>query len=424
MERPIDCTANGKDIVKSLTHLQEPHRDLPARGLRLRMTPWRGAGIAGGVHSLPPAADLPQDGAPPPRPDMVSRLLPYVLLAALMLALPLALKAGAEFFLPVTAAVVVAIALVPALEWLERRRLPSSLAAAICVLLSLAVVNGALALIILPASVWFIELPQRLPVIRANLTPLIDFYASLQAFIERALQAFASSTAAQAQAVAIETPSSMLDYLSTSAPAAAIQTFFAVLLMFFLLSGWTSIRRSTINSRSDFNTAMQTARVIQNVVNATAAYLSTIVVINLLLGAAVAAILWLLGMPSPLMWGGIVALCNFVPYIGPLLAALLLAMGGLMTYDNVAIALLPAAVLVALHTLEANVITPLVLGRRLTINPTLILLSLSFWGWVWGAPGAFLAVPLLIIVQTVISSLRPADDGPAAAPVLEPVPER
>lgn len=349
------------------------------------------------------------------------RVLAYLGAVALFLGTPFALKAGAEFFLPLVAALVIAIALVPALEWLERRGMPSALAALVCVLTFLVLINGALALIILPASGWFIQLPQSLPRIRDNLAPLIDFYASLQRFVDEALQSFATNTAAQAQAVAVETPGSLMDYLTSSAPAAAIQTFFAVLLIFFFLSGWTKLRRQTIRSRGSFDSALHTARIIQNVVDATSAYLTTIVFINAGMGLAVALLLWALGMPSPFMWGGIVSLCNFVPYVGPIIAAALLAMGGLMTFDSVPLALMPAFIQIGLHTVEANIITPMVLGRRLTINPLLILLSLSYWGWVWGAPGAFLAVPLLIIIQTILASAREVfvNGGPAAPDASE-----
>src|SRR3546814_1896550 len=88
-------------------------------------------------------------------------------------------------------------------------------------------------------------------------------------------------------------------------------------------------------------------------------------------------------MPSPFMWGGIVSICNFVPYLGPIVAAVLLGLGGLMTFDAVGLALLPALIFIGVHLVEANLITPLLLGTRLTINPLLILVSLRFWGWVW-----------------------------------------
>lgn len=327
---------------------------------------------------------------------------------ALLLGLPFALRAGAEFFLPVTAAMVIAIALVPLLEWLERRRVPSGIAAFLCLFVFLFIANAALASIVVPATEWFQALPQRIPQIQANLAPLIDFYANLQRFVDNTVQMLASGPVAAAQASAVQAPSSIMDYVS-SAPHAAIQVFFAILVVYFFLAGWTHLRERTITSRGSFGGALATARVIQNVVDSTSAYLGTITFINVTLGLLVAVALWSIDMPSPLMWGGIVALLNYVPYIGPILAAILLGLGGLMTFSDVWLALTPAAIQIALHIVEANAVTPAILGKRLTINPLLILLSLSFWGWVWGTPGALLAVPLLIIIQTVVAAAGKPD---------------
>lgn len=340
------------------------------------------------------------------------RLLASIALTSglgLMLALPFALRAGAEFFLPLTAALVVAIALVPLLEWLERHRLPSALAAFAAVIAFLVVANTALVLIVVPATDWFRILPQRLPQIQANLAPLIDLYSQLQRFVDETVRMLATGPVAGAQATAVEAPRSLLQFAATSAPSAIIQMVFALLIIYFFLAGWTRLRRRTINSRGSFDGAMAVARVIQNVVDATSAYVMTIATINLCLGLAVAIALWLIGMPSPWMWGGIVALLNFIPYFGPMMAAVLLALGGLMVFDDIWTALLPALLQVGFHLVESNVITPTILGRRLTMNPLLILVSLTFWGWVWGTPGALLGVPLLIIVQTVVAAAGTPD---------------
>ncbi|PJG49107.1 AI-2E family transporter [Sphingobium sp. LB126] len=327
----------------------------------------------------------------------------------LMLALPFALQEGAEFFLPLTAALVVAIALVPFLEWMERRGVPSPLAALTAVIAFLLVANTALVLIVVPAADWFRLLPERLPKIQNNLAPLIDFYSQLLRFVDETVQMLATGPVAAAQTAAVDAPRSLLQFAATSAPSAIIQMVFALLIIYFFLAGWTKLRRRTINSRESFDGAMAVARVIQNVVDATSAYVLTIATINLCLGLAVAFALWLIGMPSPLMWGGIVALLNFVPYFGPMLVAVLLALGGLMVFDDVWKALLPAALQIGFHLVEANFVTPTILGRRLTMNPLLILVSLTFWGWVWGTPGALLGVPLLIIIQTVVSAAGTPD---------------
>jgi predicted PurR-regulated permease PerM len=326
----------------------------------------------------------------------------------LIIALPFALRAGAEFFMPVTAALVIAVALVPMLEWFERRGVPARLSAALCVVIFLALTIFALGAIVIPATDWVAQVPQKIPQVRSTLEPVFDMYNNLERFIDRIVSQVASSQDST-RAVRIETPNSMLGLLTTSAPHLLIQLFFALLVIFFFLAGWTAMRKRTIVSRGSFEGALTTARVIQQVVDATSTYLGTITVINVSLGALTALVLWWLGMDSPVMWGGIVAVLNYIPYLGPIAAALLLFMGGLMTYPDVWAALLPPAAFVIFHVVEANLVTPLVVGHRLTISPLAILISLSFWAWVWGTTGALLAVPLLIIMKTVFSAAGTPD---------------
>ena len=334
------------------------------------------------------------------------RLLASLTLIAgigLLLALPFALRAGAEFFLPVTAALVIAIALVPMLEWFERRGVPPKLASGLCVLVFLAISIFAMAAIIIPAIDWVALIPSRIDRVTEALAPILDLYTNLEKFIDKTV-ARISIEASSVRTVRVETPNSMLNIITASAPHAAVQLFFALLVIYFFLAGWTGMRKRTIVSRGSFEGALTTARVIQQVVGATSTYIGTITVINVTLGALTALILWALGMDSPLMWGGIVAVLNYIPYLGPIAAALLLAFGGLMTFADPWAALLPPAIFISLHLIEANVITPMVVGKRLTINPLAILIALSFWAWVWGTTGALLAVPLLIIVKTVFAA--------------------
>ena len=339
------------------------------------------------------------------------RLLASLTLIAgvgLVVALPFVLRSGAEFFMPVTAALVVAIALVPLLEWFERRGVPSRLAAAMCVVVFLAIAIFAIASIVIPATDWVAQVPHRIPKVRAALEPVFDLYKNLDRFIDRIVSQIAV-TQERTRAVRIEEPNSMLGLLTSSAPHLLIQLFFSLLVIFFFLAGWTSMRKRTIVSRGSFEGALTTARVIQQVVDATSTYLGTITLINVGLGALTAAILWKLGMPSPVMWGGIVAVLNYIPYLGPIASALFLFLGGLMIYPDIWGALLPPAAFVSLHLIEANFFTPMIVGKRLTISPLAILVSLSFWSWVWGTTGALLAVPLLIIIKTIFSAAGTPD---------------
>ena len=326
----------------------------------------------------------------------------------LIVALPFALRAGAEFFLPVTAALVVAIALVPMLEWFERRGVPAKLSAAMCVVIFLMIMAFAIGSILIPAMDWIVRVPERIGRVQEALAPVLDLYKSADKYIDRIFSQIAVSSE-NVREVRVETPNSMLGIITASAPHAMIQLFFALLVVYFFLAGWTGMRRKTIKSRGSFEGAMTTARVIQQVVDATSTYIGTITVINVCLGALTALILWGLGMDSPVMWGGIVAVANYIPYLGPIVSALLLFVGGLMTFPDVWAAMLPPAIFIGLHTIEANAITPMIVGRRIEVNPLLILVSLSFWAWVWGTTGALLAVPLLIIIKTVFAAAGTPD---------------
>ncbi len=370
-------------------------------------------------------------GTVPYHRDRLLASLTLVMGLLFVLALPFALKAGAEFFLPTTAALVVAVALVPLLEWLERRRVPSGAAAFLCLVFFVGIANLAIAAIVVPATNWVALLPQRIGQIKTTVRPLIEVYASLNKSIDEMANSVALTKAAHSRIVTLETPNSLLSLLTSSAPFAIIQFVFAMLVIFFFLAGWSNMRRHTIMRRSSFSSAMTLARVIQEVVDATSSYIATITIINVCLGCVVTAAAWALGLPTPAMWGGLVTLLNYVPYVGPIGAACLLLLGGLMTFVQPWAAAAPAAIFVMLHLVEANVVTPTIVGRKLTINPLLILVALSFWGWVWGAAGAVLAVPLLIISRTVLDAAgrpdiagflfesgtlaaRPADDeGPA-----------
>lgn len=325
-----------------------------------------------------------------------------------VVALPFALRAGAEFFMPVTAALVVAIALVPALEWFERRGIPSKASAGLCVLIFVAFAIFAIGSIVVPARDWVADIPSKVPKVRATLEPVIQLYNHLDKFINKTASQIAI-TSEKTAAVRVETPNSMSSLLLTSAPHLLIQLFFALLVIFFFLAGWTAMRKKTIVSRGSFEGALTTARVIQQVVDATSTYLGTITLINLGLGTLTALVLWWIGMPSPVMWGGIVAVANYVPYLGPIVCALLLFLGALMTFPDVWAALLPPAAFIGFHLVEANFFTPMVVGHRLTISPLSILISLSFWAWVWGTTGALLAVPLLIIMKTIFSAAGTPD---------------
>jgi len=161
---------------------------------------------------------------------------------------------------------------------------------------------------------------------------------------------------------------------------------------------------------SDKKRAVEVSHEIQqNISN----YLFSVSLINIGLGIVVSGGLYFMGVPNAAMWGMLVAVLNFVPYFGPVAGVILLATVGLLTFDTLWQGLLPPAWYLVLHLLEANLITPVLLGRRFTLNPVVIFISLIFWIWLWGVPGALLSVPILVSIKAV------CDRVPAMSPVSE-----
>jgi predicted PurR-regulated permease PerM len=124
-------------------------------------------------------------------------------------------------------------------------------------------------------------------------------------------------------------------------------------------------------------------------------YLVTVTLVNLGLGLSVAAVMYLLKMPNPVLWGALAALAEFVPYLGATALIALLTLAGLVTFEQVGHALLIPTSYLAVNILQSQFVAPLILGRRLTLNPVAIFVGLVFWWWIWGVPGAFIAVPLI-----------------------------
>ena len=185
-----------------------------------------------------------------------------------------------------------------------------------------------------------------------------------------------------------------------------------VLVYLLLASGDLFLQKlvRVMPTLSDKKRAVEISHEIQqNISN----YLFSVSLINIGLGIVVSGGLYFMGVPNAAMWGMLVAVLNFVPYFGPVAGVILLAAVGLLTFDTLWQGLLPPAWYLLLHLLEANLITPVLLGRRFTLNPVVIFVSLIFWTWLWGVPGALLSVPILVSIKVV------CDRVPAMSPVSE-----
>lgn len=328
-----------------------------------------------------------------------------------------------EFVLPIVTAGVFSLLLSPSVRWLSRRRVPETAAAGGVILLFTALIAVLGYWLIEPAVVWMQEAPAKFALIEEKLKFLrapMDEVAKATEHVERMTRA--SGDSAGATPVVEVKDNGMRDMVINQTPTAMFNALLTVILLFFMLANRDLFLRDIVRMLprlSDKRRAVEISREIECKISA---YLSTVTVINIALGLAVGVAMALVGMPNPVVWGALAGLLNYIPYIGPTVTAIVIGMVSLLTFDTVGEALIAPAIYLVLNTCEAYILTPFLLGKRLSLNPVVLFISLLFWFWIWGVAGGLLAVPLLAITKIICDGIVPlqfvgqflgAEEGPS-----------
>lgn len=311
--------------------------------------------------------------------------------AALYLARPV--------FIPITAAFVLSVILAPATEWLRRRSFPAGFRALLVIAIAFSLFVGGLYLAVQPGAAWIERFPGVMEQAREKLTGVQDAVSKVQDVSEQVSE-LTDLGAVDTEVVTVQGPK-LGDALVASARTIIVQIIFIAVLTYFFLAARTDLRRKLALMRSDFAGMRQTTRMVRSIEEKVGSYMFTMFIINLGLGCATALGMWLIGMPSPLVWGGLAAALNFIPYLGPVLLTILLTITGIVNYDTLIGIMTPAAIYVVLNFIESNFITPTLVGVKMTISPLAIILNVSFWTWMWGPAGAIISIPLLVIFKTI-----------------------
>ena len=272
--------------------------------------------------------------------------------------------------------------------------MPNTLASVLALVIFVAIVVLAFSAILQPAFSLFDRLPELIEQIGSRYREMQEEFAWLANANERLADLVGGSGATE---VTLAGPS-VFQQVAISAPVLLLEVMLTFLMAFFMVEARGRLRRNILFGRTSFGTSVKAARVLREVQDRVAAYILTVAWINLGVGIVVALGAWAMGLPAPIMWGGLATLLNFIPYVGPLAMTGLLVLFGLGTADSVFLGMIPAVAYITLHVFEANAITPAILGRRFTMNPVMILLAFSYFTWIWGAIGALLSVPLLLML--------------------------
>ncbi|WP_408589331.1 AI-2E family transporter [Novosphingobium sp.] len=356
-------------------------------------------------------ASLPDPSAPPVTADPAAlaaednrtrtqSAIVLLLMLGLFLALPFVLSIGAVVFLPPVTALIFSIVLSPLADRLVRIGVPNMLASALSLLLMLAIVVVVLAVILAPAFDMVDQVPamarevaRRFAEVRNQMDWLTDFNRQLGRLVGH-----------PTREVSLASPS-VIEQLAFATPSVVLETLLTILMTFFMIEARVRMRRRLLVQHASSTASVRIARVLRDVQDRVASYILTVAQINLAVGAIVAGGAYGWGMAAPVMWGGLAFVLNFLPYLGPLVMVSLLALVGLGSASTVPLGLVPPLAFLALHALEANIVTPAILGARFTLNPVSILIAFGYFTWIWGPLGAILSVPILLTISAFIDHL-------------------
>lgn len=336
---------------------------------------------------------------------MLSRTSQISLIFVGLVALIFALYQGQLVLAPAALAVVVGLMLGPLAVRLERRGVPSALSAAIVVLIFiLAICMIALALA-QPVSFWLGELPRVWQQLQVQLAEL---RAPMEA-IQRVREDLREATGSESLTVNVEEGTAVED-MAVMAPTVLAQILFFMASLYFFVATRHQIRAAVLRLCMTRRLRWRMAHVFYDVETMVSRYLLSITAINLGLALAVTLGLWLAGVPSPALWGALAGILNFIVYIGPAIMAAILFVVGLGTYDTLTASMMPPMIYLAINLIEAQFVTPMVIGRTVMLNPFIVLLALSFWIWLWGPIGGFIAIPAVLIVFAIARHIIPGLD--------------
>jgi predicted PurR-regulated permease PerM len=326
---------------------------------------------------------------------------------------------GAVAFIPVALALFFALLLSPAVDALQRLRIPRTVAAAVVMLalllLGAAIVDGISA----PAKDWFARAPQTLRKIEQRIRPVRSVIAQVDAVKERADQlaqgphvAAAATSQPSGSSYALEMTQSLFEAITV------------IPLTLFFLAGGPPLLARMAAALSGSERSAACLRVTEAIRAELGRYFGTVALINLGLGLATAAAMAALGMPNALLWGTVAAVLNFIPFVGPITTLGILAIAALVTFSNIGQALIVPGAFLGLHLIESQLVQPLFVGHRLDVSALVILLTVWFGFWFWGIPGVMLAVPLLVALKVASEHLegwRPVREFLSPSPHWRPI---
>jgi predicted PurR-regulated permease PerM len=311
-----------------------------------------------------------------------------------------ALKIGRPVVLPVVIALLLSLLLSTPVRWMRRRRIPERFGAAIVVFGALGIAAVAAALLVSPAVEWISSAPASIARVETKIRLLAKPIAALQQSADRIATVTAPTTPSGKPPAQVQlTTPGLFERVSMETLSVLPAALSSIFLTYFLLASGPLFRRKIAQILPGRRDVVQFETILSEIEIVTSKFLATATMINTGVGIATAFALWAVGVPNAILWGGVAAVLNFVPYLGPIATAGIITFAALASFDEPVRALIAPACFVVIHLTENNLVTPVLLGRRLPVNTVAIFVGLLFFAWIWGIPGAVLAVPLTTVAK-------------------------
>ena len=311
--------------------------------------------------------------------------------------------------IPIVTALFLYLTLRPVQRSLRRRHIPNSVAAfAITALLALGL-GASVYTVFQPARQMFAEAPTHLETVKHRLDFVFDKINSVNEATEELSKATEESSDDESSSdsdgvvpVEVRQPAWSTNFVLLSGTGNLLSAFAVVaVLLFFLLATGDELLAGIMDTLPSFSARLELLSVLEKAEQGLSGYFGRITAINFCLGIAVGLAMWLLGMPTPVMWGGMAMLFNFVPVLGAMAGCVVILLVAVVSFESTGYSFFVASCYFCLTALEGQIITPAVLGKSMNVSPVMVVVSLLFWGWMWGLAGIFLAVPILIVMRFV-----------------------
>lgn len=358
-----------------------------------------------------PGESSPEPENDPPRLPSLRDLLTQgvgirsiALTVLMLLAVLYTLHFAKAVILPVVLAVILSMLLAPLVRLMNRRlRIPMGLGAGIVLAALLGVLVGAASFVVEPATAWIRTVPDRIPELKYRLTTL---QKPLEKVREATQQVEQITNPGNERTVKVQ-EKTLLSIAMAQTPAFLANLGVMFILLYFMLASGDVFLRKLVRMIPSFQDKRRAVEIAREIEDRIARYLRAVTVINLCLGTAVGVAAYLIGLQNYLLWGVLAFVLNYIPYVGALVGVVATLLVSLFTFESLGYALLMPAVYLGLNAIEGNFLTPMVVGRILTLNTVMVFISLMFWGWIWGVVGALLAVPILAMIKIICDHITP-----------------